>query len=172
VKENKRWQPKTAFADTLEACAGLRRRRYRSLSTFWRFGRGWLRRTDEALGHALALTSQPPSATRTKGTTPMSDTPIFPTSPTQQPATLPLPGKWWGGSLTIWGALLTAFTTVAPTLFAAFGFNLTVGLVQRLGSDIVTLVQAVGGLVGTIMTITGRLRATTRIGLRPLTLKV
>ena len=96
----------------------------------------------------------------------MSDTPIFPTAPAQQPSS-PLPGKWWGGSLTIWGALLTAFTTVAPTLFAAFGINLTVDLVQRLGSDIVTVAQAVGGLLGTIMTITGRLRANTRIQLRP-----
>lgn len=102
----------------------------------------------------------------------MSDAPIFTNESFGKSAGSPAATKWWGGSLTIWGALLTAVTTVAPALFAALGIDLPIDLIQRLGSDVVTLVQAIGGLVGTILTIVGRLRASTFIARRPLTLRI
>lgn len=37
-----------------------------------------------------------------------------------QPAT-----KWWGNSLTIWGAILTGLTTVLRTLGPVIGVDLT-----------------------------------------------
>jgi hypothetical protein len=52
------------------------------------------------------------------------------------------------------------------------GINLTVDLVEKLGHDIVLLVQAAGGLIGTIMTILGRMRATTLLERRPVKLKL
>ena len=172
------------LASTLERYADLRRARYRSLSGFWRFGRGWLTRCDTALARAIALSRNPPAPTATttpvpptspsnpKGKTPMSDAPIFTNESFGKSAGSPAATKWWGGSLTIWGALLTAVTTVAPALFAALGIDLPIDLIQRLGSDVVTLVQAIGGLVGTILTIVGRLRASTFIARRPLTLRI
>ena len=102
----------------------------------------------------------------------MTDAPIYTNESFRTSTGSPVATKWWGGSLTIWGALLTAVTTVAPALFAAFGIDLSADLIQRLGSDVVTLVQAVGGLVGTILTIVGRLRASTLIERRPLTLRI
>ena len=167
--------------DTLERYADLRRARYRSLATFWRFGRGWLTRCDAVQAHAIALNrnplpTTPPTppipTTRHKGTAPMSDAPIFTDHAFGKSAGGTTPTKWWGGSLTIWGALLTALTTVAPALFAALGIDLPIDLVQRLGSDIVTLVQAIGGLVSTVLTIVGRLRASTAIVRRPVTLRL
>ena len=81
-----------------------------------------------------------------------------------------VPVKWWGESLTIWGALLTAATTVAPALFSAFGIDIPTDLLQKLGSQSVAAAQAFGGLAGTVMTIAGRLRASTSLERRMLKL--
>lgn len=80
--------------------------------------------------------------------------------------------KWWGQSLTIWGALVTGLSTVAPAVLNALGLDLSVELAQRLSQDVVTLAQALGGLLGTVMTIAGRLRASTRIQRRPVALRI
>src|SRR5439155_22837384 len=48
-------------AETLAAYAEVRSRRYRSLPTFWRFGRGWLSRVDATLALARDIDrSMPP----------------------------------------------------------------------------------------------------------------
>ena len=76
--------------------------------------------------------------------------------------------KWWGRSLTIWGALITGLSTVAPVVGPLFGLDVTSDLVRDLGEQSVAVVQAVGGLAGTILTIYGRTRATTRLERRDL----
>jgi lysozyme family protein len=149
--------------------ADIRRRRYRSLAHFWRFGRGWLRRVDATLTRSLASL---PQSNPTQETKPMPDPQAnfpngIPTGASEVPGS-----KWWGQSLTIWGALLTALSTVLPLLGPILGINLTVDLVEKLGQDIVLLVQAAGGLIGTIMTILGRMRATTLLERRPVKLKL
>ena len=63
--------------------------------------------------------------------------------------------KWWGQSMTIWGALLTAMSTVLPLLGPILGLDLTPELIQRLGQDLVLLFQALGGVIGTVLTILG-----------------
>ena len=83
-----------------------------------------------------------------------------------QPAT-----KWWGQSLTIWGALVTGLSTVLPVVGPLFGLDVTGDLVRELGNQSVAVVQAVGGLAGTILTIYGRTRATTRLERRDLRLQ-
>jgi len=45
-------------AETIRTVSDLRRRRYRALAGFAAFGRGWLRRTDEVEGLALAWAAQ------------------------------------------------------------------------------------------------------------------
>lgn len=169
----------TGIAPLLDRYADLRRRRYRSLSTFWRFGRGWLRRLEQVLARAEALAAgnplgaPAPSSTSPipsePGEAPMSDAPL--PAPPAVPRT-PASPKWWGESLTIWGALLTALTTVAPAVVAAFGIDLSPGLAQQLGRDVVAVVQAVGGLVGTLMTIAGRVRATAPIERRAISVRL
>lgn len=170
-----------ALVPTLDRYAELRRRRYRSLSTFWRFGRGWLRRLDRALAHSKAaahrLTRMLPAPSSTPSTAPASSRPgetPMPDAPLAAPTSTRAPSapKWWGESLTIWGALLTALTTVAPAVLTAFGIDLSPGLAQQLGGDVVAVVQAVGGLVGTLMTIAGRARATAPIGRRAISMRL
>ena len=78
--------------------------------------------------------------------------------------------KWWGQSMTIWGVLVTALSTVLPVVGPAFGINITPELVHQLGDNVIVLGQAVGGLVGTVMAIYGRVRATAPIERRQFTL--
>ena len=69
-------------------------------------------------------------------------------------------GKWWGSSMTIWGAAITALSTAVPILGPAIGIDVTPDVVRQAGEQMVSVVQAIGGLIGTLMTIYGRARAT------------
>jgi lysozyme family protein len=147
--------------EILDVYADVRRARYRALPHFWRFGRGWLARVDSTLERALGIVAAPtPSLSpQPKGT------PDMPASST--PTT-----KWWGNSVTIWGALITALSTVLPALGPVIGIDLTGDLVRVAGEQIVTTVQAIGGLIGTAMTIYGRVRANQPLERRDLTVKL
>lgn len=68
--------------------------------------------------------------------------------------------KWWGSSMTLWGAAITALSTVLPVLGPALGLDVTPDVVRQAGDQLVSVVQALGGLMGTLMTIYGRTRAT------------
>ena len=81
-------------------------------------------------------------------------------------------GKWWGQSITIWGAVITGLSTVLPALGPAFGIDITGDLVREAGAGIVQTVQAVGGLIGTLMTIYGRVRATKPLAQRSMQVKL
>ncbi len=141
---------------TVTRYADIRRRRYRALPHFWRFGRGWLRRVDATLAAALRLT--PPPSTIDPAAT---QEPPFMTGPTDAPAPKPAPtdAKGWWSSMTIWGTLLTAITTVLPIFGVLIGISITPDVAERLGQDIVLVVQALGGLIGTIMALLGGSRA-------------
>jgi uncharacterized protein (TIGR02594 family) len=143
----------TPLAGTLDAYAAIRERRYRALSHFWRFGRGWLRRVDATLALARTLvTETTPSPSTTKGDTDMT------TTTTES-------GKWWGHSITIWGTLVTLLSTVLPALAPVTGIDVSGELVQDAGDQVVDTVQTVGTLIGTLITIFGRMRATAPIKL-------
>lgn len=139
--------------DTLALYADVRRRHYRSLSTFWRFGNGWLARIDRTLAAALQLPFTPPSRNATEPKEPpMANAPVpAPTAPDT---------KWWGHSMTVWGVIMTTLSAVLPTIGPILGLNITADLVQQLGDQLVAVVQAIGALVGTLLTIYGRMRAT------------
>ena len=146
---------KAPLLDIVKRYADIRRRRYRALSHFWRFGRGWLRRVDATLTAALRLI--PPAPTNDPMAT---QEPPFMTGPTDAPAPKPtaIAPNWWS-SMTIWGTLLTAITTVLPVFGVLVGLSITPDLAERLGQDIVLVVQAIGGLIGTIMALLGSSRA-------------
>ena len=154
------------LVQTGASCAAARRRRYRALQHFWRFGRGWLARVDTVLAQSLALAQQDAGdASTPPPPKPVQSSTRIPTeTPTMPDASQPTPTSssdrpWWGGSMTIWGALVTAVSTVAPAVLFAFGIDVPGALIEQLGSDIAIVAQAVGGLVGTIMTIVGYVRA-------------
>jgi uncharacterized protein (TIGR02594 family) len=167
----------------LQSYAAIRRRRYRGLSHFWRFGRGWLARVDKALTQAQSLASSRPSVRPEGGDEPLREPPTPPIQtrkddtimPDSTPITIPSStsdAKWWGSSLTIWGALLTAISTVLPAILSSFGIDLPGPLLAQLGTDIMTAVQAAGGLAGTIMTILGRIRASVPIERRAIAVRL
>jgi uncharacterized protein (TIGR02594 family) len=139
--------------EALEIYAAIRRRRYRALPHFWRFGRGWLRRVDTTLARARQLTTD--EATR-KSTGERAMT----TKSTDATGT-----KWWGHSITIWGTIVTILSTTLPALAPLTGVDVSGQLVQDAGRHVVEAIQAVGTLVGTLMTVYGRFRATSPIAL-------
>jgi lysozyme family protein len=153
-------------AIAVRAYAEARRRRYRALPHFWRFGRGWLARVDKTLARALAL------ATPTSPTSPNRKDPTMTDKPVEAAPKHAAEAKWWGESMTIWGAALTALSTVLPLLGPLVGLDLTAEMVRQLGDQVVHVVQAIGGLVGTALTIWGRARATTRIERRDVSVRL
>jgi uncharacterized protein (TIGR02594 family) len=154
---------RTPVDKALALYAELRRRRYRALPHFWRFGRGWLKRVDRTLARAHAILGQTTSASipENEGDHTM----------TNEPAQVP-PAKWWGQSMTIWGAFVTGLATVLPAFGPLIGIDITGDLVQDAGDQIVTAIQAVAALAGTIMTVYGRVRATQPLERRAVSLRI
>lgn len=68
--------------------------------------------------------------------------------------------KWWGHSLTVLGAFVTAAAAILPTLGPLIGIDITSDAVRQIGSDVGSIVQAIIGVLGTLMTLYGRARAT------------
>jgi uncharacterized protein (TIGR02594 family) len=146
--------------EILRRYANVRRDRYRALPHFWRFGRGWLNRVGATLKRAFDLAAAEPSiASQQEG-------------PRDMPTTTKPSPKWWGESVTIWGAVITALSTVLPALGPVIGVDITGELVRDAGEHLVETVQAVGGLIGTAMTIYGRVRASAPLDRRSVTMKV
>jgi len=86
--------------------------------------------------------------------------------------TQPPPAKWWGHSLTIWGVVITTLTTVAPTLGPLIGFEIPAEVVQQVGDHAIQIVQGIGGLIGTVMTVYGRARASSTLERRVMRVKL
>lgn len=82
------------------------------------------------------------------------------------------PAKWWGHSLTIRGALLSAASAALPAVGAIVGIDLGGETIRQLGEQTVVVVQAVGGLAGMVMTIAGRVRATQQLERRNMQVRI
>lgn len=159
--------------------ADLRRKRYRALPHFWRFGRGWLRRVDATEGLALREADQQSVKTQIKkGTSQMSDSFKFP-----RPGEIPgepmagqvadtLDGKWWGHSKTVWGALITTLATVLPVIGPLFGLSLPADVITQIGNQTLVVIQAVAGLFGTLLTLYGRSTASVPLMRRDVNLRM
>jgi hypothetical protein len=74
--------------------------------------------------------------------------------------------------MTIQGIIITTLSTVLPVLGPVLGLNITAELVHQLGDNVVTFAQAAGGLIGTIMAVYGRLRTSTPLERRQVTLSM
>ena len=126
----------------IERYADVRRAAYRRLPIFARFGRGWLARVDATLRTAKAVAGTVSSVHDPK------ETPMIVNEP-----------KWWAQSLTVWGTLITALTTVLPIIGPFIGLNVSGTLIANFGDQVTHILQALGGLLGTLMAIVGRFRA-------------
>ncbi len=153
---------------TLAIYAGIRRDRYRALSTFWRFGRGWLARVDATLAAAQPLISPHYPQPNPTPPPPRKDMPM---TDTTTPSTTAQP-KWWGQSLTIWGTFITTLATVLPAAGQLIGLEISADTVNLLGDGIVRVAQAVGGVIGIAMTIYGRTRATQPLARRDVMMRI
>lgn len=80
--------------------------------------------------------------------------------------------KWWGNSVTIWGALISGLSVVLPVLGPALGLDITTDIVRQLGDEVAIAFQAVAAVVGTLLTIYGRVRASQPIQRRIVNLKL
>lgn len=138
--------------------AEIRRARYRALPHFWRFGKGWLRRADVTQERALAAAQHTSVVQQQKGSDAMQ------TETTATP-------KWWGQSMTIWGAIITALATVAPAVGPVVGIDITGEVIRQAGGQAAQAFQAVAGLVGTVLTIWGRIRAVQPLQQRDVTFR-
>ncbi len=150
----------------LELYASIRRKKYRALPHFWRFGRGWLRRVNRTLERAITLPPKTGSQTQT------DTAKINRSGDTEMTSTDQQTSKWWGQSMTIWGALITAAAAVLPTVGPVLGLDLDAAVIRLLGEQILSVAQALTALFGTALTIYGRSRAVLPLMRRSLTLKL
>ena len=74
--------------------------------------------------------------------------------------TYPPGAKWWPQSKTVWGTLITLVTTVLPVLGPLIGINISADMIKVLGDQAIVVVQALGGLFGTLLALYGRAQAT------------
>lgn len=153
---------RASLSRAIDDYAALRRKRYRALPTFSRFGRGWLTRVDRTLARAKALTTAPsfPNAT-SKGESMTDKTNDAQAEP-----------KWWGESMTIWGTLITTLSTVVPIVSSLVGVDISSGLVEQVGNDVTNVIQAVTAFTGTLMTIYGRIRARQPLARRSISIRL
>ena len=137
--------------------AAVRRRRYRALPHFWRFGRGWLNRVDATQKAALALpvvTASTIPATA-KGVTTMNEVQNADLNPAVDGGA----GKWWGESMTMWGVILTTLSSVLPVVGPLVGIDISAEVIRQIGAQATAVIQAIGALTGTLLTVYGRSRA-------------
>lgn len=139
----------------VECYADLRRLAYRRLPIFARFGRGWLARVDATLAAAKAAAANFPTVPEPK------ETPMIANQP-----------KWWAQSLTVWGTIITALSTVLPIIGPFIGLNVSGTLIANFGDQVTHILEALGGLLGTLMAIIGRFRASAPLQQNVLTLKI
>ncbi len=138
-----------------ERYADIRRAAYRQLPIFARFGKGWLRRVDATFAAAKAMAGSIPSVHE----------------PKEISMTITEP-KWWAQSLTVWGTIITALSTVLPIIGPFIGLNVSGTLIASFGDQVTHVLQAVGGLMGTAMAIVGRFRASAPLQQGVVTLKI
>jgi lysozyme family protein len=141
--------------ETILEYAAIRESDYRQLSTFWKYGNGWVRRNAEASDLALSLMNAPISPVTKEAPAPVpqpqQEQPIM--NETKQPTKPAL------NSMTLWGTVLTVVSTVLPVVAQAYGIPLTPDMVTGLGQEAATTLQALLGLLGSGMAIYGRVRA-------------
>lgn len=80
--------------------------------------------------------------------------------------------KWWGESLTVWGSIVTALSTILPVLGPFIGLDISAEMIEQLGETVTRLVQIIGGITGTTMTLYGRTRANTSLTRRAINVKL
>ncbi len=106
---------------------------------------------DKVVKIDIPASKEPPAAKPTITEKKMADT--------SAPAPAPVEYKPWSQSLTIWGTIVTFVSAVLPSLGQLLGWDITAQDVQTVGSGVTEIIQAVGGVIGTVMAVIGRVNA-------------
>ncbi len=80
--------------------------------------------------------------------------------------------KWWDKSKTITGKLITAAATVLPLIGPMIGIEIPAEVIRQAGEQTLTAVQAVVGLIGTLLAIFGRVQASSAITRRVMNVRL
>lgn len=156
---------KMPILELIRIYARVREGKYRSMSHFWRFGKGWLNRVRKTVkaaeGLDAAMGRDRQSVQREANlNAEFKERDMETISRDTEAGGSGNPElKWWGRSMTIWGALITAAATVLPTIGPLLGLDVSEAFIRELGQEVVRVAQAMAGLLGTMMTIYGRVRA-------------
>ena len=144
---------------TLDAYQEVRENHYKTRPHFKTFGRGWLKRltTISKSAHTHLSKNQNTSTRKDPGS--MARSTIN-------------RKKWWAESLTVWGTIVTALSTILPLVGPLFGLDITSEMVEQFGASVTNLIQIIGGLTGTSMALYGRSRARAKLTRRKMLVKV
>ena len=71
--------------------------------------------------------------------------------------------KWWAESLTLWGTFITALSNVLPIIGPFIGLDISSAMIEQFGEAVARLIQAFGGVSGTVLAIVGRMRASSSL---------
>ena len=161
------WGPQTrqnVIALNTKTALGLyakrRRHYYQTRPHFTVFGKGWLNRLARVYARSQALHKQNDDQPNQKE----EDTMIQPEPTPSQ--------KWWGESLTVWGTIVTALSTILPVIGPFFGLDITSEMIEQFGDSVTKLIQIIGGVTGTSMALYGRARAETSLTRRSISMKL
>ena len=158
---------KASYAkQTLSKFISVRRSYYKNLRQFSIFGKGWMNRldeTEEIANRYLANNLFPPEK---------FSTPIRKVKPKMNTPHMNDKTKWWGESLTVWGTIVTALSTILPIIGPFIGLDISAELIQQFGDTVAKLIQIIGGITGTSMALYGRARASTKLTRRSMEVKV
>ncbi len=157
---------KEILKTTLDSFITVRRSHYKKLKQFNIFGKGWLNRlsqTEQISNKYLSSPFYPPekfNPPKRKVRKKMETSEKY----NEQ--------KWWGESLTVWGTIVTALSTILPILGPFLGLDVSAELIQQFGETVAKLIQIIGGVTGTSMALYGRARATTSLSRRSMEMKI
>ncbi len=140
----------------------IRKTYYQQLKQFPVFGKGWMNRLHSVENFSkaqLPRNTQDINTSKKEPTTMVTETTIT-------------NSKWWGESLTIWGTIVTALSTILPVIGPFIGLDISAEMIEQLGETVTRLIQIIGGITGTTMTLYGRTRADTRLTRRAINMKI
>ncbi|MGH1405963.1 MAG: TIGR02594 family protein [Rhodomicrobiaceae bacterium] len=156
---------KKSLEVTLNNFISVRRTHYKQLKQFHIFGKGWLNRlsqTERIANCYLSNQSYPPE----NFNLPKRKVRVKMETETYNNK------KWWGESLTVWGTIVTALSTILPVIGPFIGLDISAELIQQFGDTVAKLIQIIGGVTGTTMALYGRSRATTKLTRRSMEMKI
>jgi uncharacterized protein (TIGR02594 family) len=141
----------------------IRMDRLRKSKNWGTFGEGWTNRIEAMFDESLR------AAGYTIHTREGDMAPPTPPPPPSEIVEAP-PGldKFWLQSLTVWGAIITIAAVAIPEIGKLVGYDVTPEMIKDIGTHGAAIVQSVASLIGAIMVVYGRMRATKpiRFGLR------